>query len=1089
MKSMSNLSTLLQIAPRARPVIFALTIAIGVILAVSDSVLGQSTGVSTLAAPIGKPGSDPAHINPVLRFQFVGTGPLSPLSSIPPTPASAVNDPIFTSFSAQGELFVANRHGNVGGGVGSIARFTFDAAGNYFDNGTITGNSLEAVHGLAFNPNGELFAANFFNGKISRFRFDGAGNAIANGTINNGASNMGLAFSAGGELFVTHSSSIVTRYRFDAAGTAIPNGSFVVPGSSRLHGLAFNALGELFVGDIDTNRVFRFHFDGVGNPLANGSIFVSGGPIGVAFSSSGELFVSLHFSGGISRFLFDTGGNATANGFTPTDNLGGLAVLSKQVINVEIDIKPGTFPNSVNPRSNGVIPVAILSTPAFDATSVDPATISFGTAQALAVQSAQEDVDNDGDVDLVLHFNTQDTGIKCGDTLAKLTGETFGSDLIIGTDSLNTVGCKPLQVSVRDVGPEIGIAFGLEGFIINPQDQKSLLASTGRVGVFKSKDGGLNWSTSNAGLTDPLGLVANAANIRRDPSNPQTIYSPTATDGLYRSTNFGESWSSIGGLELVNPILSDCAVHPTSPNVIYALAQVAEHPDTPGPLFKSTDGGSTFVESGGLPDLDIATSVAVAPTTPNVVYVLDIGTFEGVYKSTDDGSSFTRLASSPSQPLTLFPHPAQANTLLLIANSGSTGLFRSTDGGATFVQVVAGLPAGKLNNTVAYDPSNPSIVYVGGMGGIFRSTDDGATFARFGRLDQDNLGFFGANAISIDPTNTKVIYVSTSKGNFKSVNGGNSFVAINRGWRATQVTYLTFDNQSSPSLYAGVLNTVGVLRTNNRGNNYEIVGEKLPDIQVGALAVSPGYRDFIVAATVSGIFRSTNGGQSWTQSAIDTGQTTFINSRVAIDPLSPTNVYAVTANAPFPGYYRSTDGGQTFARSNTGLIETRLGTLAIDPTSPNIVYVGAFNGNRGVFKSTNGGLSFSATGQTNGNISEIVIDPRNSQAIYIGTRAGVPRVRRSLNGGATFSTVDLGLTGNGVRGLVVDPLNPARLFVWVRSGGVFMSEDGADSWTVIDAGETLRRSKPGRGTMAIDPKNPNLIYLGSASVLEVEIKP
>lgn len=766
-----------------------------------------------------------------------------------------------------------------------------------------------------------------------------------------------------------------------------------------------------------------------------------------------------------------------------------IFVPSHPIITVAIDIKPGSFPNSINPRNNGVIPVAILTTPTFDAATVDPATVRFGFAQAPAVQFAQEDVDNDGDVDLVLHFNTQDTGIKCGDTQSTLTGKTFTDDFITGADSVATAGCKPLQIAVKDVGPEIGIAFGLEGFIINPQDTNNLLGSTGRVGVFKSLDGGLNWSTSNNGLTDSQGLVANAANIRRDPSNPFTVYSPTATDGLYRSNNFGDTWSSIGGLDLVNPTLSDCAVHPTSPNVIYALAQFAEHPDLPGPLFKSTDGGSTFAETGGLPDLDSATNVAIAPPNPNVVYVLDSGTFEGVYKSIDGGSSFARLASSPSQPFTLFPHPAQANTLLLVANSGSTGLFRSTDGGVTFVQVATGLPAGKLNNTVAYDPANPSIVYVGGMGGIFRSTDGGATFASFGRFTQDDLGFFGVNAISIDPTNAKVIYVSTSKGNFKTVNGGSSFVAINRGWRATQVNYLTFDNHSSPGLYAGVFNTVGILRTNNRGNNYEIIGEKLPDIQVSSLAVAAAGRDFIVAATFSGIFRSTDGGRSWTQAAIDTGQTIFGTSRVAIDPSNPNNVYAVTANGPFSGSYRSTDGGGTFARSNTGLTETRLGTLAIDPNNPNVVYVGAFNGNRGVFKSTNGGLSFSATGQTNGNLSEIVIDPKNSQAIYISTRGGSSRVRRSLDGGVTFTAVDNGLSGNGVRGLVIDPVNPSRLFVWIRSGGVFLSEDGANSWAVIDAGETLRRSKPGRGTMAIDPKNPNLIYVGSASILEIEIKP
>jgi hypothetical protein len=113
-------------------------------------------------------------------------------------------------------------------------------------------------------------------------------------------------------------------------------------------------------------------------------------------------------------------------------------------ITVAIDIKPGSFPNSINPKSKGVIPVAILTTGAFDATTVDPTTVLFGATgtETVPVHSALEDVDGDGDTDMILHFNTQDTGILCGDTAASLTGETFGGVAIKGSDSIKTVGCK-----------------------------------------------------------------------------------------------------------------------------------------------------------------------------------------------------------------------------------------------------------------------------------------------------------------------------------------------------------------------------------------------------------------------------------------------------------------------------------------------------------------------------------------------------------------------------------------------------------------------------------------------------------------------
>jgi len=110
---------------------------------------------------------------------------------------------------------------------------------------------------------------------------------------------------------------------------------------------------------------------------------------------------------------------------------------------VVIDIKPGSDPNSINPVSNGVIPVAILTTDTFDATQVDPLTVAFGPIGASEShgRSHIKDVDGDGDMDLVLHFNTQDTGIQCGDTDASLTGETFGGEPIAGIDSIRTVPC------------------------------------------------------------------------------------------------------------------------------------------------------------------------------------------------------------------------------------------------------------------------------------------------------------------------------------------------------------------------------------------------------------------------------------------------------------------------------------------------------------------------------------------------------------------------------------------------------------------------------------------------------------------------
>jgi hypothetical protein len=114
------------------------------------------------------------------------------------------------------------------------------------------------------------------------------------------------------------------------------------------------------------------------------------------------------------------------------------------VTGVVIDIKPGSSSNNINPRSRGRIPVAILTTDSFDASTVEPTTVRFGAtgSEAAPAHWDLEDADGDGDADLILHFKTEATGITCGDTNALLTGQTVGGIEIEGSDSVSTVGCR-----------------------------------------------------------------------------------------------------------------------------------------------------------------------------------------------------------------------------------------------------------------------------------------------------------------------------------------------------------------------------------------------------------------------------------------------------------------------------------------------------------------------------------------------------------------------------------------------------------------------------------------------------------------------
>ncbi|MBI4304366.1 MAG: hypothetical protein HY665_08550 [Chloroflexi bacterium] len=128
---------------------------------------------------------------------------------------------------------------------------------------------------------------------------------------------------------------------------------------------------------------------------------------------------------------------------TVTDDNGGVGndglIVEVKFVPVTIDIIPGSPANTINVNQKGVLRVAIVTSQNFNAATVNATTVRFGPANAAPVRYDTEDVDHDGNLDLLLHLNAEEAGINAGDTEASLTGQTISGVYFKGTDTVRTV--------------------------------------------------------------------------------------------------------------------------------------------------------------------------------------------------------------------------------------------------------------------------------------------------------------------------------------------------------------------------------------------------------------------------------------------------------------------------------------------------------------------------------------------------------------------------------------------------------------------------------------------------------------------------
>ena len=283
--------------------------------------------------------------------------------------------------------------------------------------------------------------------------------------------------------------------------------------------------------------------------------------------------------------------------------------------------------------------------------------------------------------------------------------------------------------------------------------------------------------------------------------------------------------------------------------------------------------------------------------------------------------------------------------------------------------------------------------------------------------------------------------------------------------------YLTGQTSSGDYPTASPFETVasigdgGIFSTTNSGTNWTASNTGLVNKNVTAIALnhpSAGATAIYAATQESGVIKSTDSGATWT--AINSGLTTLSVNTLVLDPVTPTNVYIGTTGG---GVFASTNGGTSWTALNTGLVGVNVHVLAIDPTNPGTLY--AHTGKNGVYKFS--GSSWAATGALPADVATgLIVDPTNNQNVYVAFQTS--GVYRSTNGGASWSAFNTGLSNLQMAALAID--HAGRLYAGTRNGGVSLSTGGG-SWTPIDTGLPLGVFQ----ALATDPTNNTTVYVGT----------
>jgi photosystem II stability/assembly factor-like uncharacterized protein len=453
-----------------------------------------------------------------------------------------------------------------------------------------------------------------------------------------------------------------------------------------------------------------------------------------------------------------------------------------------------------------------------------------------------------------------------------------------------------------------------------PWEDGNLVNGTGG-GLFKSTDGGSNWTQLSNGLPKDLSQI----NVAIAPSDSKRLYatvgSASGALGVYRSDDAGETWTKItddprpsgriGGGDLSVP-----RVDSKNPDIIYCASTVT---------MKSTDGGKTWFGFRGAPGGDDYQNLWINPNDPNIILLVSD---QGALVTVNGGATWSSWYNQPTAQIyhvsvtSDFPYKVCGGQ----QESGSVCISsRGNDGEITFRNWH---PVGVIEyGYVAPDPLNPDIIYGGGRsevskyhwstGGVQDVTPIPVRNAKY-RTDRTEPTMFS-------PVDSHILYYASNV-LFKTTDGGNSWQAISND--------LSRENP-------GVPDSVGKLAPKDAEKKRGVI-----------YALAPSFKTIntLWAGTDDGlIWRTIDGGKKWIditpKDVTPWSKVTQISTSHFDEETAYASVSRFRINDERPYIYRTHDGGKTWTPITAGLPEIGpVDTVREDPVRKGLLYAGTENG-------------------------------------------------------------------------------------------------------------------------------------------------